>query len=426
MLVFEELEHISRNQSLGAEKLDLIAGLTVKIAKLGKSSNALKVIYYEKLLNFIRVLCLYLIQKNDFKTILGEKNTNDRLVQSFIDLLYHFGIITLNNDKWFIRPKYNLILNFKKELIDGVFGYNGMPKGVHHNKLFRDFLFVKDIIKKYRNKEYELKYIKTNRDAWAHMLDNGTLDYEVRLAETLFELSRLRIPAKIESPFEENYFTESGRNAFRNFTQYKFIDVFSEIVKKKDRANVLDIGCGYGNYIDVLWSNYPMFHISGIELQEKVFANISEKFKKADNVNIVHGDFFNYASPEKLDVILLNYILFYFNKQKKSDLLSKAKQMLTEDGSIIVCQYFPNIENIKKVLASKQKDLSLSKQIEMFYSNKILYANALWNDSADTFSESVKWDEFMDIVKENNLKINRITNADSFYYSLFIELIPDN
>ena len=80
---------------------------------------------------------------------------------------------------------------------------------------------------------------------------------------------------------------------------------------------------------------------------------------------------------------------------------------------------------MKKDLALKQSELSPFKEIEMFYSNKILYANTLWNDSADTFSESVKWDEFVDIVAENNLKIKRITNADSFYYSLFIELIPE-
>ena len=425
MIVFEDLKFNHQNQISNLETLSRRASFFVRASKYTKSTNALKVQYFKRILNFIRLISLYIICKNDFKRSLDDKNNHElRIVKSFIDLLYNFNILNLNGEA-VIDKKYDRILTSKKQVVIDLVEKDKLPKNLIKHKMFLDFLFVKDLIKKYRDPNYEFIYVKKNKDSWENMIEEGKLDYEIRLAETLYELSRLEIPNKIKAPFDEDYYTESGRNAFKNFTQYKFIHVFTKIVEKREQVNVLDIGCGYGNYIDVLSVNYPMFQISGIETQKNVYEEVSEKFKQTKNVDIIHGDFFKYEFQKKFDIVLLNYVLFYFNAKEKSDLLARVKEILSEDGSIIVCQYFSNIEHLKKDLALKQSELSPFKEIEMFYSNKILYANTLWNDSADTFSESVKWDEFVDIVAENNLKIKRITNADSFYYSLFIELIPE-
>ena len=58
------------------------------------------------------------------------------------------------------------------------------------------------------------------------------------------------------------------------------------------------------------------------------------------------------------------------------------------------------IEHMKKELAKQQGDYSVSKKIEMYYSDKVLYANTLWNDSVDTFAEAVKWDELKSLLSE--------------------------
>lgn len=58
----------------------------------------------------------------------------------------------------------------------------------------------------------------------------------------------------------------------------------------------------------------------------------------------------------------------------------------------------------------------------MHYSDKVLYANTLWNDAVDTVSEAVKWNEFKKITSEANLFLASMTNADPFYYSFFIAL----
>lgn len=423
MALFNDLEYNDDHRPANPEKLGTKAVFLVRTLQFGNSSSSYKVKYFEKLLNFIRVLSLYIVFKNGFDKVLeiNERDEN-RVVGSLLDILFHFNMITIKNGKTILNKKYDRLLKTKADLLQSLIEKDIYEEDSRIGNIFKDFLFVKELIRKYNNHNYPLHFIKKNRKPWSRMISEGELDYEIRLAETLQKLSSLRIPNKIKSPFDEEFYTESGRNAFRNFTQYKFIDVFTDVIQKKDQSNILDIGCGYGNYIDVLSTNYPMFHISGIDSQQNVYEETSRKFNSTPNVEIIHGNFFHYPFQKKFDVVLLNYVLFYFNAREKSELIAKVKEILSENGSIIVCQYFSGIESMKRELADKQKDLSLFKKIEMYYSNKILYANTLWNDVADTFSESVKWDEFLDIISQNDLKINRITNADKFYYSLFIEL----
>lgn len=422
MALFNDLEY-KDDRVTNPEKLGPKAVFLIHTLQFGKRSSSYKVKYFEKLLNFIRVLSLYIISKNDFNKILEINERDDnRVVRSFLDVLFHFNMITIKNGEPILNKKYDRLLKRKADLLQSLIEKDIDEEYSKIGTIFKDFLFVKELIQKYKDHNYQLKFTKKNRAPWTRMIMEGELDYEIRLAETLQEMSGLRIPNKIKSPFDEDFYTESGRNAFRNFTQYKFIDVFTDVIQKKDQSNILDIGCGYGNYIDVLSINYPMFQIYGIESQKNVYEETNRKFNSTANVEIIHGNFFHQPFQKKFDVVLLNYVLFYFNKKEKYELISKVKEILSEDGSIIVCQYFSGIENLKAELARKQKENSLTKKIEMYYSNKLLYANALWNDTADTFSESVKWDEFIRLVSENDLKIKRITNADKFYYSLFIEL----
>ena len=423
-----ELKYIYQNQQSEPEKLSLLADFLVRVSRFGRGTQAFKVMYFEKILNFIRVLSLYIVSKNDFMVSLSGENVSagkpeSRITSSFIDLLYNLNILLYKNDKLLFNKKYDTFIDNDKNLLISLFEED-FDQASRLSNIVVDFLFIRDLINKYRNNQNEPGAMKKSGSRWEQMIEDGRLNYEIRLAETLYELSRLRIPHKIEAPFDEDYYTESGRNAFKNFTQYKFIDIFTEMVKKRDEANIIDIGCGYGNYIDVLNANYPMFHITGIETQKKVYEETYRKFGQTDNIDIIHGDFFKHKFERKFDIILVNYVLFYFNRKEKVALLKKAKELLSENGSIIVCQYFSGIERLKKELALKQNEWSRYKEIEMFYSNKILYANTLWNDAADTFSESVKWNEFLEVIIENDLKINGITNADKFYYSFFIELTP--
>ena len=430
MVTKQEINFSTFRQSFQFNRLDFLSRVLVKVLRLTKiNSTAYKLDFFERMLNFLRVVALksippdFLENQLDTTLKLSDVNGRSKVEQSYIEFLYHFGILKSENNHLGIPNKYKRFVEediLTKIIQDQDSAKLDFPTRTER-RLMNDFLFVMDLMKKYNNPQHVFSHVPHNKLQWEKLLSEKNLDYEVRLCETLYNLIDLNIPEKIKSPFDEDYYTESGQNAFKNFTRFAFLDYLKKI-KPKDEINVFDLGCGYGNYVEAVHSAYPNAAITGIELNPKVSAITGKKFEGIDQIKILNQDFFEHSPDKKQDVILMNYVLFYFNSQEKRRLIEKAKNMLNDNGSIIICQYFSGIEKLKLKIAKKQSDYSLSKKIEMYYSDKILYANILWNDAVDTFSEAVKWNEFQTIISESGLHIESMVNADKFYYSFFIEL----
>ena len=432
MITKQEISFSNFAQAKKLARLNLLSRFIVNATRFLKLNQvAYKLDYFERMLNFMRLIGLYILSNNksfEFKskslTKSNAENNKGRIGQSLLEFLFHFEIIEYKQNQFVIKENYKRLLeqDIPKITIKSNDDLKNTSFYRKKKNLVNDFLFVKDIIRKYRDPQYALQHINKKRHVWESLIAEKKLDYEIRLSETLLNLTKLNIPHKIVSPFDEDYYTESGRNAFRNFTQFRFLEYFNKITTNKENIRVFDLGCGYGNYLEILNDNFSDISITGIEKNPKVYSSTLKKFENSKNVTVINDDFFKYTPDEKYDVILMNYVLFYFNSEEKKKVLEKAKNTIHNTGSIVLCQYFSGIEHLKKELAQKQKDYSAPKKIEMYYSDKILYANTLWNDAVDTFSEAVKWEEFKTIISELNLQINSMTNADKFYYSLFIEL----
>ncbi|WP_372650065.1 trans-aconitate 2-methyltransferase [Draconibacterium sp.] len=433
MINNKQIDFASYQQSTDPVSLNLTQRLLVNATRLFKANTtAYKLDYFEKMLNYLRAIGLYVFAnnrdielKNPGIQKMAAVDYKDRISTSLAEFLIHFGILSFPGNKMEINKDYYSLLENDRigKLIrnDGTLSNKSLNR--KEKRLINDFRFVRDLVQKYNNPGYNFQSITgKENEIWESLIAERKLDYEVRLSETLYHLVDLRIPQKIESPFDEAYYTESGQNAFQNFTQFRFLDYLRNITKGSSAINLFDLGCGYGNYLEVVQQNFPEAFITGIEKNPKVFADTNDKFANAENVEIINDDFFQYEPGRKYDVVLMNYVLFYFNFTDKKKIIDKAKSMLAEGGSIVLCQYYSGIESLKRELAKSQNDDSTAKKIEMYYSDKILYANTLWNDAVDTFAEAVKWNEFKTIVSEADLYIASMTNADPFYYSLFVEL----
>jgi len=433
MITNKQIDFLSYRQSDQPNHLDILSRAVIIMLQLcKKNTEAYKLAYYEKMTHYIQVIGLYIFSTNShikltnshFSSTVSE-NYEERVSQSLSDFLIHFEIIQFQKTKPVINPQFNFLFNENR--IEHLVKNNGSVYSKHLNKkqkcIIHNFYFVCDLVQKYNKPNYVFKHITGKEKAiWESLVINRKLDYEIRLSETLLNLIDIRIPQKIESPFSEDYYTESGQSAFNNFTRFLFLDYLKKIIKDNNTIQIFDLGCGYGNYIDILHHNFPDSVITGIEKNTAVFTETEKKFSETKTVEIINNDIFEYESDKKYDIILMNYVLFYFDLSGKQNIMEKAKNMLTDDGCIILCQYFSGIETMKKELAIKQKEYSIAKKIIMHYSNKILYANTLWNDAVDTFAEAVKWNEFKKIVTEADLYIASMTNADPFYYSLFVEI----
>ena len=433
MISNKQIEFASFQQSTHPVSLNLTQRLLVNTTHLFKpNTTACKLDYFEKMLNYLRAIGLYALSNNrgiELKNPGIQKTTDvdyiDRISTSLTEFLIHFGILSFSGNEMKITKDYNSLLEHDRisKLIRNEGDLPNKSLSRKEKRLVSDFRCVRDLVQKYNHPGYNFQSITGKEsEIWESLITKRKLDYEVRLSETLYHLVDLKIPQKIESPFDEAYYTESGQNAFQNFTQFRFLDYLRNITKGNNTINVFDLGCGYGNYVEVVQQNFPKAFITGIEKNHKVFAKTSNKFANAKNVEIINDDFFQYKPGKKYDVVLMNYVLFYFNFTDKKKIIDKAKSMLAEGGSIVLCQYYSGIESLKTELAKSQNDDSATKKIKMYYSDKILYANTLWNDAVDTFAEAVKWDEFKTIVSEADLYMESMTNADPFYYSLFVEL----
>ncbi len=432
MITNQEIDFSAYNQAFKFFKLDLFSRALVNIFRLFKmNTTAYKLDFFERMLNFIKIVGLEVFSNNIPEGQINKpiaklnKVSNDNEVsQSFVEFLYHFGILIIEKDALRFNGRYKRLIEdgHIKKILNSPDNpsYSSLTKT--ERKMVRDFHFVKDLIMKYDNPGYFFRHVERNKHSWELLITEKKLDYEVRLCETLYNLLGYKMGQKIKSPFDEDYYTESGQNAFKNFTRFVFAAYFKKVNQGNTVVNVFDLGCGYGNYIGEVHNACPGSSITGIEINPVVYSATKKKFEGIENIEIINDNFFHYSADKKFDVLLMNYVLFYFNAEEKKKIFEKAKKMLADNGSIILCQYFSGIENLKKELAKKQNDYSMSKKIEMFYSNKILYANTLWNDAADTFSEAVKWNEFQTIISESGLYIRSMVNADKFYYSFFIEL----
>lgn len=436
MITNNEINFSGFRKSSGFINLNMKSRILVRFARWLKANDiAYKLEFYERMLNFIRVVGLKALSQNlhiklNRNDALGKLPVNfeDRISSSFIDFLFQFEIIVHGEEGLAVNEEYRNLL--EEHRINKLTERFELPRlnGFSSKEIsaIHDFLFVIDLVKKYNTADYKFQQVNKHQHIWESLIISKKLDYEIRLCETLFNLINLKIPEKIESPFDEDYYTESGQNAFKNYTQYSFPRYLREITHGRDSLHILDLGCGYGNYMEVISKNFPDSRVTGIEKNAKVYKATKKKFEKIRQIKIINKDFFDFKLTENVDVVLLNYVLFYFNADGKRKVIEKARNILNSNGSIVLCQYFSGIEDLKEELAKMQGESSVAKKIEMYYSNKILYANTLWNDAVDTFSEAVNWDEFKTMLDELNLEIVSMTNADRFYYSLFVELKPKN
>lgn len=382
------------------ERLPAMANMATQLArKLPSGDTKWKLEFYHQLQHFIRFIAHQIAQNNNLPNTLRIGVSPD--LDRFIELCFHFDMMSRDGEEFQFKTAYSV--------------KSALPKKVVHG-----YRLVKDLMSLYRDSNAQVTRVK--KTPWLRMIQAQKLDYEIRLAETLHELLQLQFSNKIPSPFPESYYTESGRNAFKNFTEPLFKNIVSQLDRENSVGQALDIGCGYGNYIAATNQTLETANITGLELQLDVFEDAQKKFKNTQSVSVLQEDILSYETDQKYDLILLNYVLFYFNSIEKEKLFTKLKKLLSPKGSVLVCQYYSGIELLKENLAKRQNDTGLSARIERFYGNKILYANALWNQTADTFQEAENWDTFNKQLEKTGLTVESLTNADRFYYSLFIRI----
>ena len=125
--------------------------------------------------------------------------------------------------------------------------------------------------------------------------------------------------------FLHRLFLSSIRN--NEYKQVQF-NLYPWLLKLDSNAEVLDVGCGDGTYLNLFNSN----KLYGCDLEQSNFANMPQ------HSNFLHSDFLELNSSCNFDIISFFGVLEFY--KDKSLLLEHARKLLKPNGYLIIMSPF--------------------------------------------------------------------------------------
>lgn len=104
------------------------------------------------------------------------------------------------------------------------------------------------------------------------------------------------------------------------------------------RSRMLDVGGGSGIYSSTMVSGYPDLHATVLEQPpvDGIAQKEIERLGLTDRVDVMSGDMFKDAWPEKMHVVLLSNLLHDWDIAEATDLARRAVDSLCEGGLLII------------------------------------------------------------------------------------------
>ena len=106
-----------------------------------------------------------------------------------------------------------------------------------------------------------------------------------------------------------------------------------------DAEHILDLGCGTGLELDVIFAARPILQVTGVDLSQGMLDVLAKKH--ADKkLQLLCGDYFALPLGEnKFDCAISVESLHHFSHEAKTALYSRIHAALKENGCYIECDY---------------------------------------------------------------------------------------
>jgi len=203
-------------------------------------------------------------------------------------------------------------------------------------------------------------------------------------------------------------------------------------------ADILEIGCGTGNYTTLLKDRFPRSDITAVDISEDMLDVAKEKFEASD-IDFITADAEDLSLKKEFDLITSNACLQWFDNLDGA--LAKLKKLLRKDGRILFSAFGPQT---LKELGLSLKHVSRNSVIvsEGFMGKdeltsalrKNFYEVSIRQVSCVKYYQSVK--ELLDTIKytgtrgeglNKEIRLNResLKDLENYYLDKFSKIGPD-
>ena len=110
------------------------------------------------------------------------------------------------------------------------------------------------------------------------------------------------------------------------------------LLKKKNKINILEVGCGHGTWFGVInkleFSKKIMY--TGIDFSEKRIEAAKKFFKKDKKAKFLAADYMEYNDNKKYNLIFFIEVFQYLHKKDFLKFFEKTREMLKQNGYVVI------------------------------------------------------------------------------------------
>jgi len=138
---------------------------------------------------------------------------------------------------------------------------------------------------------------------------------------------------KFKGEYGQNYLIDRNNELI---AKHRFLKDSSFILENlpKKKKRFLDVGCGTGNYIEILSKQFD--YCEGIDFSQDSVKIAKKKFKNRKNIKIIKKNVLSAEIKGKFDLINISEVLMYLNDNDIIMLLTKLFKHLSKNGILTI------------------------------------------------------------------------------------------
>ena len=144
-------------------------------------------------------------------------------------------------------------------------------------------------------------------------------------------------------------------------------------------GRLLDLGCGTGLELDLLFKRFPDMEVTGIELSAEMLKKLGEKYPDK-KLNLICGSYFDEDFGGTYDCVLSTYSLHHFAEDKKLALYQKIHTALKQDGFFVFGDYIVKTAEQQQALLIENENPHHSAAVFTEFPLVINLRFAAWTD----------------------------------------------